>query len=66
MKTKLIRIEQKEANNKEIDNIVNKEIANLEKEGHKIQDIKIAVGRDADANSGIEKRFSITFVLMYE
>ena len=66
MKTKLIRIEQKEANMYEIDQKVNREIKQLEDASHKIRDIKIAVGRDADISTGLEKRFSITLIIMYE
>jgi len=66
MKTKTIRIEQKESDSEKIDEITNKEISVLEEKGHKIRDIRIAVGRDADVNSAIDKRYSITLILVYE
>ena len=66
MQTRLIRIEQKQANPEEVDQRVNQEIKQLESKGHQIQDIRIAVGRDADKNSGIEYRYSITVLLMYK
>lgn len=66
MKTKLIRVEQKEANMLDVEHKVNEEIKRLEHQGNKIRDIKIAVGRDADVVSGLEKRYSITVILMYE
>ncbi|MEK6927211.1 MAG: hypothetical protein AABX11_02160 [Nanoarchaeota archaeon] len=66
MKTKLVRVEQKEANTKEIDNIVNKEIEKLEGQKYKIKGIRLAVGRDADVSSKLKNRFSTTILLMYE
>ena len=66
MKTKIVWVEQKKANLEEIDREINKEIKQLEEKGHKIKDIRIAVGKDADTTSGIEMRFSITAILMYD
>ncbi|MBI1972387.1 hypothetical protein HYS50_00080 [Candidatus Woesearchaeota archaeon] len=66
MKTKCIRVEQKEANTLEVDSKVNEEIRRLEQQGHKIKDIKIAVGRDADITAGLEKKYSISIILIYE
>jgi hypothetical protein len=66
MKTKLIRVEQEEANCKEVDKIVNKEILSLEKQGFSVKDIRLAVGRDAWKNSGINIKYSVSIILIYE
>ncbi len=66
MKTKLVRVEQKDANPREVDNKVNAEIRNLEEQGHVIKDVHIAVGRDAWEGSGIDVKFSITYIILYD
>lgn len=66
MRTKLIRVEQKEADMGEVDRKVNQEIEKLEKAGHEIKNIEIAVGRDADITAKLKKNFSMTVVLLYE
>ncbi len=66
MRTTLVRIEQEETNPIEADKIANATIKKLEDAGEKVTDIRIAVGRDADKDSGLKKRYSITYVLMHE
>jgi len=66
MRSKTVRVEQREANLKEVDKQINEEIEKLEKAGHTIKDIRIAVGRDADNNSGIDIKFSMTTIILYE
>jgi len=66
MKSKTLRIEQDNADTAEIDVSLNSELSKLESEGHKIKDIRIAVGRDADASAGLQKNYSVTVVILYE
>lgn len=66
MRTKIVRVEQAQADLVVVDKALNEAIAELEKGGHSVRDVRVAVGRDADAGSGLEKRFAVTFVLLYE
>ena len=66
MKTKSLRIEQKEANMDLVDEQINSILEELENNDHEIIDIRLAVGRDADTSSGLDKKFSITVLIMYE
>ena len=66
MKTKLLRIEQKEANMNLVDEQINSILEELENNDHEIIDIRLAVGRDADSSSELDKKFSITVLIMYE
>ena len=66
MKTKLLRIEQKEANMNLVDEQINSTLEELENNDHEIIDIRLAVGRDADSSSELDKKFSITVLIMYE
>ncbi len=65
MKTTLVRVEQDEANPAEVDRIVNAAIKRIEDAGEKMLDVRVAVGRDADKNAGIAKRFCVTYVLVH-
>ena len=66
MNSKLIRIEQKEADMVEVDRILNTEIKKLESAGHTVKDARLAVGRDADKESGIALRYSVSVILLYD
>lgn len=65
MQTKVIRIEQKDFNQPEIDQKINSVIQELETNGKKVEDVRIAVGRDAWESSGIDIKYSITVLIMY-
>ncbi len=66
MKTKLVRVEQVEADSREVDQVVNAAIKKLGEKGHIVKDLKIAVGRDADITASLKKRYSITIILLYD
>lgn len=66
MKTRVVRIEQKEFDQEEVDKKINAAITELESGGHQVRDVRIAVGRDAWEGSGVEVRYSVTALILYE